>query len=359
MADIKHFPYDLTLSTRSEPASTVFPAVLAYQTFGSSSNPAVLLPSCYSGKLETTLPFLYLSDAPNATETQPPVLSPEKYFVVVAGLMGGSESSSPSNAPDEYRGKKFPRLTYEDNIKLQKALCDHLGIKKLRAYIGFSMGGQQAYHMASLFPDFVENAVCLAGSARTSWHNWSFLEGPKAALVNSVDFEDGNYTTKGMRGTGAFGRVYSTWALSQQWFREKSWEKLGFKSLEEYLTEAWEKRMGEWDAHDLLCMLWTWQHGDITVYHPEDDGDLSKALARIKANMLVMPSRTDMYFPPEDNMEEVKHLKNGRLSIIESIWGHPAGGGGGTKEDCEFIATQIKSLLEDADWHGDLASRTK
>lgn len=347
MAETKTFTIDLRLSPRSNPASSTVPIRLAYRSFGDPLKPTILIPTCFGGMLDSELTFLYKKDGHAAT-TFPPVLSFDKYCLITCGLLGGSESSSPSNAPPEFRGAKFPHLTYEDNIRAQHALCEHLGVKKLFAYIGFSMGGQQAYHMAALFPDFVANAVCIAGSARTSWHNWSFLEGPKAALTNSVDFQDGHYTQPPTRGTGAFGRVYSTWALSQQWYREKSWEKLGYSSLEAYLTEEWEKGLASVDAHDLLCMLWTWQHGDITVYHPEDNGSLDLALKRIKARMLIMPSRTDIYFPPEDNEEEVKHLAKGDLVVIESIWGHLAGGGGGTKQDHDFIASELQKFLNSA-----------
>ncbi|KAJ7188706.1 Alpha/Beta hydrolase protein [Mycena filopes] len=314
---------------------------LAYRTFGDPKDPAVFMPSCYSGKLENTLTFLYLP----SDDGTPAVL--HKHFVVVCGLLGGSESSSPFNAPAALRGDQFPEVTYEDNIRLQHALCEALGITKLAAYIGFSMGGQQAYHMAALYPDFVSRIVVLAGSARTSWHNWSFLEGPKAALVHSVDFHDGKYEKPATRGTRAFSRVYSTWALSQAWFRQRSWETLGFPDLEAYLQAVWEGGQGAWDAHDLLCLLKTWQMGDISKFGPEEDkGDLAKALGRIKAEVLVMPSRTDFYFPPEDNEEEVKHLKNGHLKVIESIWGHFAGGGGGTKDDNEFIKMQVQRFLQ-------------
>ncbi|KAF2084249.1 homoserine acetyltransferase [Saccharata proteae CBS 121410] len=313
---------------------------LAFRTYGDPANPAVLLPTCYGGKLDTTLPFLY-----EARDGPKPVLSPAKYFVVVCGLLGGGESSSPSTASDPARGPNFPLTTYKDNVEFQHDLCQHLGVKKLKAYIGFSMGGQQAYHMAALYPDFVERVVVLAGSARTSWHNWSFLEGPKAALVNSVDWHGGEYRQPVVKGTRAFARVYSTWALSQAWFRQKSWETLGFASLEEYLKVAWEDRLGAWDAHDLLCLLRTWQAGNITIFHPEDDGDLGKSLARIKAKVLLMPSRTDAYFPPEDNEEELKHLKHGQIKVIESIWGHLAGGGGGTSEDNAFVSSQIQRFM--------------
>ncbi|KAF7315095.1 AB hydrolase-1 domain-containing protein [Mycena indigotica] len=338
MAETRYFtPNDTNQS--ATPSSTTS-LTLAYRTFGDPKNPAVFIPSCYSGKLGNTLTFLYLP----SDDGVPPVL--QNFFCVICGLLGGSESSSPSNVPEAIHGPRFPKLTYEDNIRLQHALCLSLGITKLHAYIGFSMGGQQAYHMATIFPDFVDHIVVLAGSARTSWHNYSFLEGPKAALVNSVDFLDGDYQTPATRGTRAFSRVYATWALSQAWFRARSWETLGYADLEEYLRVAWEGGQGKWDAHDLLAMIHTWQGGDISKFGPDEHkGNLEKALARITAKALIMPSRTDFYFPPEDSEEEVKHLKHGQLRVIESIWGHFAGGGGGTKEDNEYIKNEVKRFL--------------
>lgn len=338
MPETKYFEHELTLSPQSSPAGAKFPAKLAHWTFGDPSNPAVLLPSCYGGTLADTSPFLYNSES-NANAPLPS----SKFFIIVTGLLAGSESSSPSNTPAPFAGADFPHTTYEDNIRLQYALCQSLGVKKLFAYIGFSMGGQQAYHMSTLYPDFVDNMVCLAGSARTSWHNWCFLEGPKAALESSVDFKGGRYTEECKIGTRAFSRVYSTWALSQGWFRAKCWEQAGFKTLEDYLDKYWG---GDGDANDLLALLWTWQHGDITLYHPEDEGDLAKTLARIKAKCLIFPSRTDQYFPPEDNEEEVKHLKHGQFKCIETVWGHVAGGGSGTKEDTECIIREIKQFLD-------------
>nr|OQO26956.1 hypothetical protein B0A51_05955 [Rachicladosporium sp. CCFEE 5018] len=338
MPEIQYFSKEITLSPQSEPAGKSFPAKLAYWTFGDVSNPAVLLPSCYGGTLATTTPFLYSTDEGNK-----PVFPTNKYFVIVTGLLGGGESSSPINAPEPWKAADFPHVTYEDNIRLQYALCESLGVKKLHAYIGFSMGGQQAYHMATLYPDFVEHMVCLAGSARTSWHNWNFLEGPRNALVHSIDFKEGRYTETPLRGQRAFMRVYSTWALSQGWYRQKCWEQLGFKTLEDYLEAGWSGEKA--DGNGLLALLWTWQKGDITLYHPEDKGDLAKTLGRIKAKCLIFPSRTDTYFPPEDNEEEVKHLKHGEFRCIETVWGHIAGGGGGTKEDTEYMKKEIARFV--------------
>lgn len=292
MPETQYFHHTLTLSPRSEPPSTSFPARLAYWALGDPSHPAVMMPTCFGGTLENTSPYLYSNTDSSVLSGLP--IPQEKYYIIIVGLLGGTESSSPSNQPAPFDGPRFPHVTYEDNVRLQHALCEHLGVKKLHAYIGFSMGGQQAYHMAALYPDFVERMACLAGSARTSWHNWCFLEGPKAALTTAVDFHDGHYKEPVKKGTRAFSRVYSTWALCQAWFRQEQWRTLGFGSLEEYLDAWWG---GGDDANDLLCLTWTWQHGDITVYYPEDKGDLAKTLGRIKAKSLIMPTRTDQYFP--------------------------------------------------------------
>ncbi|KAM0191326.1 hypothetical protein ACHAPA_002164 [Fusarium lateritium] len=336
MTVINYFNKEMTLSSRSEPAGGSFPAKLAYRTYGSPSNPAILLSSAFLGSIETTTPFLYTGDDA--------VLSPEKLFIIVVGLLGGGESSSPSNQPAPFDGPRFPKTTYEDNIHLQYALCtEELGISKLFAYIGYSMGGQQAYYMASMYPDFVENVVGLSTSARTSWSNWMSLEGPRYALVTSHDFHDGHYEKPAKTGVEAFKRVQAARALSNGWFRQEAWKQAGFKSLDDYLQSFWTDGH---DANDLLAMLWTWQRGDITGLYPEDEGDLAKALGKIKARCLIFPASTDNFFPPEDSEEEVKYLKNGELAVLESVWGHLAGGGFGPKEDADFMSTRIREFLK-------------
>ncbi|OJD32456.1 homoserine acetyltransferase [Diplodia corticola] len=337
----KYFVNDPHPNANAANPSTTSSLTLAYRTYGEPGRPAVLMPTCYSGKLDTTLSWLWSAEANNGG---PPLL--RDHFVIVCGLLGGSESSSPSNAPSALRGKHFPAVTYEDNVRLQHALCHSLGVTKLALYIGFSMGGQQAYHMAALYPDFVERIAVLCSSARTSSHNWCFLEGPRAALEESIDFDNGDYVEPPLRGLRAFARCYATWALSSAWFRQRGWETLGFASVDEYLRVAWEERIKAWDAHDLLALMQTWQRGDISQFNAKGkEGDLPTTLASIKAKVLLMPCRTDLYFPPEDSEEECKHLQSAELKVIESVWGHLAGGGGGTKEDKAFIQSNVERLL--------------
>lgn len=255
---------------------------IAYRSLNSSSPRTVLIPTCYGGRINTTLTFT----SPNQ--------SLSSYRVVVVAMLGNGESSSPSNDPN------FPtELDYRDQINAQYSLLtEHLGIRELEAVIGFSMGGQQTYYWGCMHPNFMKYLVPTCGSAKTSLHNYAFLEGPKAALTNSVDYEDGACRAKGRkptRGIRAFGRTYCAWALSATWFRQRKFETMGFHDVEDFIKTRWEDSFESWDAEDLLILARMWQAGD--VGRTREDGDYLKALESIKAKVLVMPSRTDTYFP--------------------------------------------------------------
>ncbi|KAL2378087.1 hypothetical protein RJZ90_006258 [Blastomyces dermatitidis] len=69
-------------------------------------------------------------------------------------------------------------------------------------------------------------------------------------------------------------------------------------------------------------MLQTWQNGDISKQE-RYNGNFEAALKAIKAKALVLPSKTDLYFPPEDSEYEVANLQPGigELDVFPSIWG--------------------------------------
>ncbi|KAH7888666.1 alpha beta hydrolase fold protein [Phlebopus sp. FC_14] len=317
-------------------------AITAYCTYGDPKNPCIVFPTCYGGKLGNNglLGQEYMVG-------EDKILDPRKYYVVTFALFSNGESSSPSNTPAPYNGAYFPAVSYEDNIRAQyTVLTEKLGIKKVFCVIGFSMGGQQAYYWPVMYPDYVERYIPICGSARTSPHNKAFLEGPKAALSASKDFDNGHYKTIPQYGIRAFGRAYSAWAYSQAWFRQKLYLFDGtYSDLHAFLREEWEAGfLNGWDANDLLTLLHTWQVADVSMVR--DNGDLSKCLGAIKARGLVMPCRTDLYFPPEDSENEVSCLKNARLVVIPSIWGHMAGGGANIEDDI-FLQTEVKKFLEE------------
>jgi len=82
-------------------------------------------------------------------------LDPERYFIVIPNLFGNGVSSSPSHAGAQ-RGRTFPNVTVHDNVVChERLLREHLGIDRIALAFGWSMGAQQAYHFAALFPDRV------------------------------------------------------------------------------------------------------------------------------------------------------------------------------------------------------------
>lgn len=305
---------------------------VAYRSYNSSATHKACVPTCYGGRINSTLAFTKDDHALSS------------YHVVVVAMLGNGESSSPSNHPDFAK-----HLDYRDCIHAQyQLLTKHLGIKKLDVVQGFSMGGQQAYYWACMYPAFVRNAIVTCGSAKTSGHNYAFLEGPKTALMNSVDYADGEYKSKGIkpsRGLRAFGRTYCAWLTSGAWFRERHWEKtLGYSNIEDYIeAESGDLAFEEWDAEDVLILARMWQAGDVGTTRP--DGDYTKALESIEARVLVMPSSTDQYFLAADSEKEMKYLKKGEFAPIETVWGHIAGGGG-NEEDTLWMNGKIKEFLE-------------
>jgi homoserine O-acetyltransferase len=226
----------------------------------------------------------------------------------------------------------------------RRLLTERLGIARIALVYGWSMGGQQAYHWSALFPDMVERIAVVCGSARTAPHNLVFLEGIRYALMADPAWRDGYFVEPPVRGLRAMGRIYAGWALSQAFYREELYRTIGFSSLEDFLIAGWEANYLCRDANNLLAMIWTWQHADISA-NELYDGDLEKALGAISATALIMPSVTDLYFTVADNEREVVHMRHAELRPIPSIWGHRAGNPTQNPEDDDFIDRAVKELL--------------
>jgi homoserine O-acetyltransferase len=222
-------------------------------------------------------------------------------------------------------------------------VTERFGIQRLQLVTGWSMGGGQTYQWAVSYPEMVPRILPFCGSARTSRHNFVFLEGIKGALTADAAFQDGWYEKPPNKGLRAFSRVYAGWGFSQAFYWQQLYTQLGYSSLEDFLVGFWEDLFIRRDPNNLLTMLWTWQHGDIGAT-PGYDGDLERALGDIRATAVVMPAEKDLYFPPEDNAYEVDHMPNAELQVIPGVWGHFAGAGL-NPTDTKFIDEALQELL--------------
>ncbi|KAG0336030.1 hypothetical protein BG004_008225 [Podila humilis] len=349
-------------------------AYLAYQTYGSPTNPCIVYPTWYSGTIVEGNEWLISTDKHPRRG-----LDPDHYFIVVIAQFGNGESTSPSNTSGPKGGVNMPKTTLYDNVRAQYELVtEGLGITGQVAVVGWSMGAGQSFQWASQYPDKVKLAVPFCGSARTSYHNWVFLEGVKHAILSDTEgYREGRYMEeKGQQpivGLKAMARVYAGWGFSQTFYREKGFERYyGIKRLKDVMVQFWEKWTLSKDANNLLHMLWAWQYADISAQplYAEgsgfgtagddggvgaggsgDDAAFERALKGIRSKVLIMPCDQDLYFPPEDSEIEKKYMgDNGEVKVIKSIWGHWAGGPGDSVKDAQFIDDAIHMFFKENDF---------
>ena len=259
-------------------------------------------------------------------------------------LLGNGLSSSPSNAKPPFDNARFPDVTIYDNVHLQhRLMVETFGVRRVALGLGHSMGAQQAYHWGALYPEMVERIAPICGSARTSIHNYAFLEGMRAVLTSDLAWRDGDYDAPPTAGLRALARAWAPWPPSQGFYREQAYQELGFATLEAFLADYWEAMYLSLDANNILAQIASWQQSDIGA-NDLYGGEFAAALAAIRVRAMVLPSRTDTYFPPEDSELEVAQMPNAELRVIPSNWGHWSGSGK-NPADIAFIDHALKDLL--------------
>ena len=311
-------------------------AELSWKTYGAlapARDNVIVYPTSYSAQ-HTDLEWLIGPDG---------ILDPTRWFIVIPDMFGNGLSSSPSTTTS------YPSLiTSADNVRAQQRLLrEAFGVERIACVYGFSMGAQQAYHWAALYPDQVERAVILCGSARTSVHNKVFLGSLLATLEAAPEhIGRGRFSSPPVAAMRAFARVYAGWAMSQDWYRAGlHLSSAGAATLDDFLDKHWEPGFTRRAAEDLYAQVCTWMASDISA-NELYDGDLVRALQAIRAHVLLMPSRTDLYFPVADNADEIAHLANAELRPIPSIWGHIAGAPESNPVDFAFVRNAVRAWLD-------------
>jgi homoserine O-acetyltransferase len=292
-------------------------AYAAYGTLDAARANVIVVPSAYGG---THADSEWLIGPGKPFDT-------ERWFIVATNLFGNGLSTSPSTTSTT----AFPLVSIADNVIAQhRLLTERFGVTRIQLVSGFSMGAQQTFEWACRFADLVERIVPLCGSARTSPHNRVFIDGAVATLEAA--------------GPATLARSWAPWGLSQAFYRNEIWRTLDGATTLEAFVDAWygPTAFGG-DPRDLRAMFATWRAADIAA-HPPFAGDFTAALASIRARAIVMPSRSDTYFPPDDSVIEVQHMPNAELRVIPSDWGHAAGAGSNAPDNA-FIEAALREIL--------------
>lgn len=310
-------------------------AHLAYKISGTpSTKPPILTCTSFA---QTYYDLAYLSGPKLA-------LDPKRDWIVHTELLGNGRSSSPSNTPPPFDAANFPIITVRDNVALQYALLQHLGVKEIQAVVGASLGGQQAIQWAVSYPEMVQKVVVIVGNCRTTWHVRLFINSLINCIHSDPAFKDGYYTEPPLLGLSRMAEAWIPWFFSPEFFSCQEYNKyidMRADSLEEFLAKC-RTRYHEYDANDLLCQFQIWFNHDVSLT-PGMEGSLEKALASVKAHVLFILNRTDAYFAPVDVVGDAAMIPNPEIIMLDSMYGHAAGFGR-AKADRDKINTAIANF---------------
>lgn len=264
-----------------------------------------------------------------------PVLDPERWCIVIAGMFGNGASSSPSNSSMGLAEQGW-LVSHRDNVAAQRRLlAEVFGVERLPLIYGWSMGAQQAYQWAVDHPEAVERICCVCGTARTSPHNRLFLLSLRQALTADRHWNGGGFNAAPEQGLRTFALIYASWAASQPFFRTLA------EPVEEHVESQWLPHYKRHDPRDLIAMLDTWLAHDVA-----EGGDLAASLRHISARTAVVAGSHDLYFPLDDLAADADAIPGAELHVIHSELGHRAGNPHSNPAEQRQLSCIVDTLLQ-------------
>ena len=241
-------------------------------------------------------------------------LDPARCAVLAVDAIGNGLATSPSNSAAQ-PGMAFPRFTIRDMVESQRALLDHLGIGRLRAVVGASMGGMQALQWGVSHPERMARIVALTPMARTAPWAAAINETSRRALMAHPDWERGG------------AHVWSTWVPLMQLLSGRTPAQLEAEFGSGAAVRDWIAARTDWWAAqgfapvDWIYQSWAYDAHDVGAT-PGFAGDTVRALSAIRAATLVLAPPLDLYNPVEAARWAVERIAGARLVEIPSAWGH-------------------------------------
>jgi homoserine O-acetyltransferase/O-succinyltransferase len=204
-----------------------------------------------------------------------------RYFVIAADAIGGGESSAPSDGS----GQDFPRYTIRDMMAVEYALVSRgLGLNRLRAVVGRSMGAFVALEWAVQHPEMPKAVILLAPTPRSDANFQVVIDAMVSAVALDPAWEGGRYKSNPVEGLRHAGIVYFPWAVSAAYLDRMAPDAIAQES------EAVAKSFAQWDANSLVLRFGACRGHDIAAPF---DGDLDAALARATMPVLLLASASD------------------------------------------------------------------
>lgn len=266
----------------------------------------------------------------------------DRYFIVCSNVIGGCRGSSGPSSLDPNTGRpyglRFPVVTLPDMVRAQKLLLDELGIQRLLAVCGGSMGGMQALQWVVAYPEMVASCIPIACTHKHSPMQIAFNEVGRQAIMRDPnwrggDYYDGDPPDAGLSVARMIGHVTY---LSDESMREKFGRRLQDKEVfgydfasidfevESYLKHQGEIFIRRFDANSYLYITKALDYFDLS----NGRGTLVEAFADVPLDtrFLVIAFSSDWLYPPYQSKDIVRALKGNGLDCtyleIHSSFGH-------------------------------------
>ncbi len=260
----------------------------------------------------------------------------DRFFVICANVLGGCMGSTgPASAAADGAAyaMRFPVLTIRDMVRAQIALLDALGIERLHAVVGGSMGGMLALSLAANFPERTKAALVIASTARHSAQNIAFHEVGRQAIMADPKWKGGDYATgKGPEAGLAVARMaaHITY-LSEAGLTEKFGRRLqdraektfGFDAdfqVESYLRHQGLSFTGRFDANSYLYITRAMDYFDLAEDFSSDEGGarLADAFVGATARFCLVSFDTDWLYPTAES-RHVAHALNAAGAAVSCV----------------------------------------
>jgi len=267
----------------------------------------------------------------------------DRYFVVCVNVLGSCRGSTGPRSIDPRSGRRydvdFPIVTVGDMVRAQKLVLDHLGVRRVLATSGGSLGGMQALEWTVRYPEMVDACIPIASTARLAPMGLAWQAIARNAITRDPNWRDGRYEDDAPPADGlAVARMVghitylSALSIAEKFGRRlQEREEYSYSFESDFAVESYLRYQGDgftrrFDANSYLYISRALTYFDLA--RAWGGGSLADALSRSRARFLVLAFSSDWLYPPSDSADLVRALlaggKDVQSHVIESSYGHDA-----------------------------------
>jgi homoserine O-acetyltransferase len=261
-----------------------------------------------------------------------------RFFVICSNVLGGCNGSTGPTSIDPETGRpynmRFPPVTIQDMVKAQSLLIDYLGIERLFAVVGGSMGGMQALSWAVDFPDRLHLCVPIATAMSHSAMQIAFNEVGRQAILTDPNWKEGEYDPDhrpehGLAVARMIGHItYLSDTIMENKFGRRHQRPPRpedvfpvFFAIESYLQHQGLSFVNRFDPNTYLYITKALDMFDLL-----QDRNVDEALAGVRCRFLIISFESDWLYPPKQSREMARILRRAGKAVtylnLDTEYGH-------------------------------------